>query len=94
MKKSNVYKLASLAAMYGLIASTVEEPERNTNNGKKPSASKVRTFRFEQSVLDLIEEYKDIKRGKSKKGRPKQLRIINKVEGWVKEGKILTIDLL
>ena len=65
------------------------------NDSKKLNALKPKVpFRLEQPVLDLIKEYKDIKRGKSKKGRPKQLRIINKVEGWVKEGKILTIDLL
>jgi len=50
-------------------------------------------FNKQEGVLNMINDYKLIKQGKSKKGIYKQNRIKNKINEWLESGMIKNEDI-
>jgi len=54
---------------------------------------KITPFKKHEGVLNMINDYKLIKQGKSKKGISKQNRIKNKINEWLESGMINNEDI-
>jgi len=50
-------------------------------------------FNKQEGILNMINDYKLIEQGKSKKGISKQNRIKNKINEWLESGMIINEDL-
>ena len=89
-----------LAAMMMMMAAMSESnPEKygSFNEDKKiknPIQKKKFTpFNKQEGVLNMINDYKLIEQGKSKKGISKQNRIKNKINEWLESGMIKNEDI-
>jgi len=86
-----------LAAMMMMAAMSDPEKYGSFNEDtkiKNPIQKKKLTpFNKQQGVLNMINDYKLIKRGKSKKGIYKQNRIKNKINEWLESGMIKNEDI-
>ena len=65
----------------------------SVTSGKQPEPRERTPFNKKKGVLKMIEDYNLIKQGKSKKGIIKQSRIKNKVDEWLKSGKLSESDI-
>ena len=89
-KSSRSLGLLGMAlAIQGVIlyeAISVTPP--NKNKIREP-----REFKDEPGVARMIEDYKEIISGTSKKGKNKKIRIKHKIQLWLKEGYINKEDI-
>lgn len=94
MKKS--IALMSIMAL-AMSAEGMEVTQRgNVGSGRQPKLPKPKKhtpFKKQEGVLKMIEDYKLIKQGKSKKGISKQARIKNRIDKWLKSGMLDESDL-
>jgi hypothetical protein len=88
--KKNVGKLMAMA----MFAQSIDLPVVEQPTPLLPKQRKYYKFNEEPNVVRLIEEYKTIKKGISKKGKRKQTMIINKINKWIKEGMLLPTDII
>ena len=54
---------------------------------------KITPFNKQEGILNIINDYKLIEQGKSKKGISKQNRIKNKINEWLESGMIKNEDI-
>ena len=69
---------------------------KKVSEAKNPPLKKVEPetpVRDQEAIKNLIKDYNLIKKGESKKGKRKQLRVITKITYLVKEGFLLKSDL-
>jgi len=95
MKKSNVLGLIGFA-----MALSAQSDEFNiTERGKVPEPplpkkpKELTPFRKQEGISKMIKEYSLIKKGESKKGITKQVRVKSKIDYWLKTGALKEEDL-
>ena len=67
--------------------------KKEVSKAKNPPLKKVEPLRDQPAIKNLINDYNLIKKGESKKGKRKQLRVLTKITYLVKEGFLLKSDL-
>jgi hypothetical protein len=97
-------KIGVLGMLPILLATSSEHQELNSfikrgsvSGGKKPIETdpfKPIPFTKEEGVLNMINDYKLIQKGESKKGKVKQKRILDKVNTWIEKGFLKHEDLI
>lgn len=93
-------KQVAMMGMMGMAMAMMDQPDmyditdRNTTPKPKPRPVKEPApFKKQDGVLRMIKDYNLIKEGKSKKGIIKQNRIKEKVENWMKDGRLKHEDI-
>lgn len=91
--KKNIALLAGMAAL--MHPDNLKIHEQGNVVTSKPERRKPEIpFKKEEGIQKLIKDYQLIKSGKSRKGNLKQNRIIEKVEGYLKNGLLKKEDLM
>jgi len=97
MKKSAVIGLMGFAIAMSANENGLNIVEQgNVGSGRNPEPIKPREvipFNKSEGVINIINDYNLIKKGKSKKGITKQSRIKNKVDEWLKSGMLSESDI-
>ena len=98
MKKSSALGLMAFAmAMSATTDDSFAITERgNVGNGKQPGPIKRKEptpFNKQDGVLKMINDFKLIIEGKSKKNHLKQMRIKRKIDEWLEKGFLNLEDL-
>ena len=93
MKKSIALMSMMALAMSAEGMDITERGSVASSKPKRPEPRKHAPFNKQERVLKMIEDYKLIRQGKSKKGIIKQSRIKNKVDEWLKSGMLDESDL-
>lgn len=92
MKKSA--QLMSLLAMAGLFSAPMYGEGLHTSKPKEDLPPKEPTpFKKQDGIVRMIEDYKLIQSGQSKKGKAKQARIVAKIESYLESGALTEEDV-
>ena len=92
--KTAILGMLAMGAFMSGTETLVGQGKIGTSNPIEPEPPKPPTpFKKEEGVLKMIEDYKLIQNGESKKGRLKQNRIVEKVEHWLATGQLAHEDL-
>lgn len=94
IKKSSALAMMAFAMSMEAGMSLTEQGSVNTSKKKIiPITPELRPFNKQEGILNLIKDYNLIKKGESKKGKRKQIRIINKIEQMITKGYLTEKDL-